>query len=702
MRALILLLLMWPTTLFAQGTATLVADDMALANGVLTATGNVEAFYDGTRLRAAAIRYDQGADLLTITGPIVITTPDGTVLTASQATMDPQLENGLLRSARLVLDQQLQLAAHRIDRADGNLSQLYKTAATSCQVCGSRAPLWEIRAERVVHDAAAQQLYLTNAQLRIRGVPVFWLPRMRLPDPTLDRALGFLTPSIRNNDQLGIGLKTPYFIPIGQSRDLTLTPYLSNETRTLELRYRQAFRNGDLTARAAVSRDTLRAEDTRSYLFVDGAFDLTPDTRLRFDIEAVSDTAYLLDYGYSDKDRLDSAVSITRVTDNSLIQTRLTYYESLRDDEVNAELPPIVADLAWTQRYGLGRNGQVTLGASADGLIRYGDGTGDAGRDMLRAGAFASYDQRFVTTSGLEIAPHLGLTADAYWVRDDPDSASMLTRAQPFAGLTLRYPLIARTASAQHLLEPVLALSWSDLWGDTPPNEDSTRAEFDPGNLYALTQLPGEDASQTGLRAAAGLTWTRNGSGGGASSLTFGRLYQDVPGDSFSASSGLDSRWSDWLLAGQFTLPRGLRVEGRALLDDTGDATLATARTGWRSDRFDINAAYIWQAADADRDRPEAISEWSMDGRVQISPAWAARFDTRYDLAADQPASAGLGLEWRNECVTVDVSVSRRYTSTDTVDPSTDYGLSVELIGFAAGDTAPGPKGTCRMTNGIR
>jgi len=118
------------------------------------------------------------------------------------------------------LDQQLQLAAHQINRAEGRYSQLYKVAVTSCHVCDDRPPLWSIRAERVVHDTEERQLYFTNATLRLRDTPIFWLPRMRLPDPSLTRATGFLIPSLRTTDQLGTGLKTPYFIRLGDHRDV--------------------------------------------------------------------------------------------------------------------------------------------------------------------------------------------------------------------------------------------------------------------------------------------------------------------------------------------------------------------------------------------------------------------------------------------------------------------------------------------------
>ena len=108
----------------------------------------------------------------------------------------------------------------------------------------------------------------------------------------------------------------------------------------------------------AVSDDTLE-DANRSYVFARGNFLLPDNYQLAFDIETVSDPAYLRDYGYSDKDRLDSAVSLLRVTDQTLYQARLVYYETLREDEVNTSLPIChtrgVSIPAWAARYATGQ-----------------------------------------------------------------------------------------------------------------------------------------------------------------------------------------------------------------------------------------------------------------------------------------------------------------------------------------------------------
>lgn len=692
----LLFALLLPGAATAQEAATLVADDVFVqGQDRLTATGNIEVLYQGSRLRASRVVYDKPTDRLLIEGPILITGPDGEILTADQADIDPQLENGVLLGARLVLDQQLQLAASQIDRAEGRYSQLYKSAVTSCQVCAGRKPLWEIRAEKVVHDAEAQQLYFTNATFRIKGLPILYLPYMRLPDPNNSRATGLLIPQIRSNDRLGLGLKLPYYIALGESRDLLLTPYLAANTRTLETRYRQAFRHGDITVNAAVSADDLTNGELRGYVFAEGQFDLSNDFQLSFDLQTATDRAYLSDYGTSDADRLASIVALTRVGQDDLFSTSLSYYQTLRADEVNATLPPLVAGAGYLRRFYPNAGGTLTLATSADTLLRYGQAAGDTGRDMTRAGVSATWDRRWLSDRGLLIEAKAAIQADVYAVNDTGVTDGTLGRAVPGAQIVLRYPMVRQNGRTRHLLEPVAALTFSDQWGDSPPNEDSTRPEFDEGNLLAITHFPGNDAVETGARLALGLTWTRSGSEGVTSTLGFGRLFRDRRNDDFTLTSGLSQTASDWLVAGQIILPRGLTFEGRALLADNGDTTLATARVFWSRADVQLAGGYIWQASDVDSGRPDVVSEYSIDGTVQVTDAWNVSFNTRYDVDTDQPAKAGLGLGWQNECVTVSLSVSRSYASSTTVQPSTDYGLSVSLQGFSANGGGGIPASNC-------
>ena len=671
MRALfIVILCLLPSIGISQGAPSLVADSISITdNNLIVAHGSVRVFSEGTRMQAERVVYDKSKDQLTIDDDILITFLDGTIITATQATLDPKLENGILQDARFVLGQHLQMAAQQIQRRNGNSSLMYQVAATSCQVCNGQTALWEIRAKSVVHDEIEHQLYFESVQFRIKGMPLAYIPRLRLPDPSLKRATGFLIPRVKTTDRLSSGLKIPYFIRIDDYRDLTLTPYLSSRTRTLEYRYRQAFVDGDVSVKGALSDDDLESAK-RAYLFADGSFSIAAQTQLDFDIEMVSDPAYLLDYGYSEKDRLDSAISLVQVKDPSLFMGGITIFQTLRDDEQTSESPPLTGSFNYEKHMPIKSKGNLMVFTTGDTVFRYGTKTGPSARDLNRLSTGAKFEYTHITKLGAVVDTQLGVRGDIYQTLDDPSQTGVIRRAIPHVGLGVSFPLAGSTvAGHQFLLAPTMTLAYSSIFGRDPLNEDSTRAELDTANLFAVNRFPGEDAVETGLRGAVGLDWTWQAHKGTQTTLTFGRAIRKNADSTFSDSSGLSGQLSDWIVSGQSTLANGLYVQASSRLGDNSQLTLGSARFGWQNDDFKLAGAYIWQDADIDDGRPDSVSEWTLDSELRVSSRWKAFASTRYDLSTSRPANASLGLEYKNECATVDFSMTRRYTSSTTVEP---------------------------------
>ncbi|WP_135505000.1 LPS-assembly protein LptD [Roseovarius aestuariivivens] len=707
------LALLAPVAAFAQSEdvadapspAMLVADDVFLdGSEQLVATGNVEALFDGQRLRAAQIVYDRTRERLLIEGPITLEDETGRILVlADSAELDREMQNGLMRGARIVMDDQIQLAAHELARVNGRYNHLSKTAVTSCRVCETgRPPLWQIRARRVIHDQQERQLYFDDAQFRVFDTPIFYLPRLRLPDPTLERATGFLVPSLHNSSLLGFGVRVPYFIRIGDHRDLTVTPYLSTKTRTLELRYRQAFRTGRIEVTGAFSNDDVGVQSrrNRAYLFANGAFELPRDFQLRFDIEVVNDDTYLLDYGYGSKDRLDSEIEIERAQRDEYARAALTAFHSLRPGESNDTLPTFVVNGEYERRHRLtrGLGGEVRLGLLSHGHVRSSNLISDGpdfdpwadGRDVSRLTLSADWHRGWTLPGGILGRVQLGLAADAFAINQSGvTSQSRSVNLTPQAAVQLRWPLVRATGSgARHVIEPVVQAAWIGGENPTVPNDESTRIEFDEGNLFNVSRFTAPDRRERGLSAAYGLSWTRYGEAGWQNSLAVGQVIRDETqidpggGFAFSNSSGLQERYSDLLIAGQVKTDSGLSMTARGLFDDGFVTTKAEARGSWYNNVAKIGATYIWLRNDPAENRPGNISEWAFDASYRLSRHWTGQADWRYDVAADESVRAGLGLTYTNECVDITLSASRRFTSSTILVPSTDISFTVGLRGF--------------------
>ncbi len=673
--------------------ATLLADRVQVSPGnVIVATGNVEVFVGDVRLRASRIAFDGTTGALSIDGPITLIFNDRSVVLASSAELDAQLRNGIIRSARFVLDQRLQISAVEINRVGGRYTQLTKSIASSCRICAGSTPLWEFRAERIIHDQLERQLYLRNAQLRFAGVPVMYLPRLRLPDPTLKRATGFLVPKVRTNSRLGTGIKLPYFVALGDHADITLTPYVSPRTTTLEARFRRAFRTGRLQFDAAVSSEKDRPGALRAYLFGTGRFDLPRNFDLAFDLRMTSDAAYLLDYGYSGTDRLASEISVTRTRDDDYFRAEVTGVRTLRGSELAIEslLPNLQARLRYEKRFfpeTIG--GQGSWGLVLESLGRSSNAD-QVGRDVSHAGARLRWSRG--ATFGPGLVGRIGgeLVADVYRIRQDSTYPGTVATFAPALEAELRWPWVRGGANgAAMTLEPVLHLAWSGGNGALVPNEDSALVEFDEGNLFAISRFPGDDRYERGLRATAGLKWTRYDPQGWSLGLALGRVVRDRDYGQFTNASGLDGQRSDWLAAGKLKLENNLSLTARALLRD--DLTLAKteARLNWASPKLSLASTYSWIVPDAAESRPDATSQMTLNGSYRFRPNWTAMIDYRYDFAAAKPTKATFGLNYTNECIRVDLSLSRRFTASTSVAPTTDVGLSLSLLGFGARDGGP-------------
>lgn len=681
-----------PSTPAAQPPlATLVADSVTRqGKNTLIAAGHVIVLYQGRRLTASRVVYDEAAGTLKIEGPLVLTDPAGqSTAVASSAELSSDLRNGILKSAKLVLGQRVQFATDQVNRVAGRYTVLGRTVASSCVVCAARpTPLWEIRARRVVHDTVKHQVYFQGAQLRLLGVPVMYLPVMRVPDPSVRRAAGVLAPSFSSSTNFGFGVSLPYFMPIGPNRDVTLTPFIgSKNAYSLGVRYRQAFNSGAIELRGQISRDQVVPGAARGYLFGTGQFALPDDFKLKFQIQRASDSYYLNNYGITSLDRLMSGVEVSRTRRNEYIDGQALQFHSIRSGEDNSTLPNRVVTGNYARRFTPALiGGQAQLSFRGMALLRSSDANG-VGRDLSRAGAALDWQRSWVLPRGLLFTAIGALQSDAYIVGQDSHYANTSWRTLPQAGVELRWPLQRSDAGgAQEVLTPIVQLLWSPTNLPTVPNEDSQFSEFDAGNLFSTNHFSGIDAVETGLRANVGLAWTRYSPHGWTLGATVGRIYRQSAATAFNTGSGLNGSVSNWLVAGQIH-HGGFGLMNRAVFAP-GSLTKDEARLQWSGPNWTVGSSYLWRrAVPATSSAPASgtASEVMFDSTWSLHNRWQVDASYHYSIPDQRVESSSLGVTWKNECISVNVALTKLFANTSTFSPTM---LTFTLIGF--GGRVPG------------
>ena len=131
----------------------------------------------------------------------------------------------------------------------GDQTTFTKSNFTMCNYRkNDKCPPWELKAGKMTHDKIKKTMFYDNAVIKVYNVPIFYLPKLSHPDPTVKRRSGFLIPSYNDTKNLGSSISLPYFWAINKDRDLTINSKLFATEHPLFLgEYKQVFKNSYLT-----------------------------------------------------------------------------------------------------------------------------------------------------------------------------------------------------------------------------------------------------------------------------------------------------------------------------------------------------------------------------------------------------------------------------------------------------------------------
>jgi len=680
------------------GYSTMTADNVSYnaAAGILTASGQVVVIYNRTRMEAESISFNRTTGQIEAVGPLRITDPSGAVFTATMATLSADLSAGIIQEARLLLANRFQIAAAEIRRSSDRFNILYRTVGSTCIIdVKNPVPLWQIRSERIIHDTQAQRLYFEDARFEVLGVPIAYIPNLRLPDPSVQRATGLLYPQIISSEIYGYGIKLPYFVTFGDNADATLTPFATTSGAfLLEAEYRRRYVNGALNIHGAFALRGSANDTGDSFLKTDFTFTLPNTFELFLDLSLSSDDAFMRRYGYDDADRLVSQVGLRRFDPNRFLEVSAIFFQSLRDDEVDAEVPFALPLVTYRQTWEEAlTGGRIGLNASTLGLIR------TAGRDVARLSASVDWRKDWAAPLGIQATTFAEVQGDIYRVWDDVGFGdNLLFRATPTIGADFSLPLSKSTKSGALLvLSPVAQFIYTPelAFNDVVPNEDSLQVEFDETNLFGLSRFPGEDRIETGFRANAGISYRRYDPSGWTLGVDIGQIYRISANTQFSTGSGLSGKSSDILAAVSFEFPPNYRLISRLLVAPNVGIRRAETELTLNLDRLDLEATFVFLAADVVADSPVDRSEANIAMGYKLSENWSTSASLRRDLLANENIYGEFGLVYANECVEVAVSLSRRFTTSNNVPPDTNFDVSVKLAGFGGGASPRERAGTC-------
>ncbi len=543
--------------------------------GLTIARGNVELSQNGDVLLADTVTYNQRTDTITASGHVSLSRPTGEIVFADYLELRKAMGDGFAESVRMLLTDRSRLAANTARLTNKNRIELRRSVYSPCDLCRndpSAAPAWQFIARQIDDDREFKLIEMRDVTMQIDGWPIFYFPYLSMPDPSVKRASGFLTPFFGGSSNVGANVTIPYFLVLGPDKDITLVPRITSKAGPVfETEYRQQFGNGAIDALGSINFSNpntaqVSGGQLRGNINSTAEFDFAPDWRTGLNLQRSTDQSYLLQFGFGNPP-LNAEISRAYLEGFGLrSSTDIDAYafQPLLPG-VGVSTQPIVLPVInrnWQSEPDV-LGGRWNLNANLLDIVRA------EGTQTRRVSLGAAWDATFRDGIGSQYKLYASARGDGYWVNDlspvsnpdlpsayfpvdgmpaaEPINPNFVTgRVFPQVGLTWSFPLIHRGLLTP-VIEPIAGVYAGPNGGNQRkiPDEDSLSFNYDDSLLFRPDRLAGYDIADTGQRVDYGLKLGLYDNNGGSYRALVGQSYRAEVNPFLPPGSGAFNRLSD-------------------------------------------------------------------------------------------------------------------------------------------------------------
>jgi LPS-assembly protein len=184
--------------------------------------GNVDVRIGTYRLQADKVTVYEAENRIVAEGSVVFDQADQQRITGSRAEWNYRTKTGHFVDSTGFTNQtqdgtRIYFTADRVEKIS-----LDTIVATNVQVtaCDEDVPKWSFHASKA-KIKTGDRVRVYSPKLRLKDIPIFYLPYASVSIKPRDRASGFLTPTFGGSGAKGVRLSTAYYQTLGRSADFT-------------------------------------------------------------------------------------------------------------------------------------------------------------------------------------------------------------------------------------------------------------------------------------------------------------------------------------------------------------------------------------------------------------------------------------------------------------------------------------------------
>ena len=548
-----------------------------------------------------------------------------------------------------------------------------------------KCPPWTIQASKMTHDNKKKTIYYDNAIIKVYDVPIFFLPKLAHPDPSVDRRSGFLPPSFTDSKNLGFGASIPYFFAISNDKNFTLTNNLFfDENPLITGEYHQVFKDSSLIADFGFTEgykktSSTKKEGSKSHLFskfvknFKGEND--SDNTFSLSVQDVSNDKYLKLYKIKsnlvdyNNDTLESSLNYTYEKDNTFFGLNASIYETLKEnfnDKYEYILPEITLDknIFSKEKFGnldLQSNFKVhnyDTNKLTNFLVN--DLNWDSNEILFNSGFESKILGNFknINYEARNVSPYKENTTSEFFGA---------------LGLLSKIRLEKINGDSEHTLTPKFLLRYA------PGSMRKENSEFrlDPDTAFNINKLSNINNFETGLSSTLGFDYKIN-KNDNEFDFSVAQIISEKENKKMPSKSSLDEKLSDlvgsanWKVSNKFSLNYNFNLDQN--YNDLNYNEIGT-KLNFGSLNLDFN--YLQEKKHiGEQDYLKTKVNYVNNKNGLFS------FETKRNLITNSAEFYNLSYEYTNDCLRAGLVYRREFYNDSELEPENSLMFKITLIPF--------------------
>ena len=558
---------------------------------------------------------------------------------------------------------------------------------------------WNLKAGQLIHDKEQKKITYKNVSLDLNSIPVIYVPYFSHPDPTVKRREGFLAPSFSSlGGDIGPTIKIPYFYPLSESADFTVSPvYYFKQNPLLLGEYREKFKNGDLVIEGGYTQGyqkitSTQTDGSRNHLY--GNINLNfkdkilDESQFSTKIQRVNDPTYLrVNKINSTRDgfkknlvkenetKLTNEVSLNSYGKNETLNLKAAAYQNITTIKKSDQYEYLAPEITYS-KYNFLNNSNLNFNSSFRSL--------NTNTNQNKTSFINNLDHSTSESSNSNLGIGYKFLTKInninYYADHKNPNEDLNAQINPVVALDTSLPLAKISKESEQYIIPRILTRYAPGKMQNAKSNDIT---LNTDNLFSINRMNSDELIEKDFSLNLGLDWlwkekNLNQTKPSEASFSIGQVVKFNNDLDMPRKSSLQNKNSDLVTKVTYLSPGNFDFTMKNTLDNNlnhayyNDVSLKTFLK-----QGEVNFNFYEKNSHIGSERYAKANLSSF-----ITDSTKIKIETDRNLKTDMTNSHKLGIENENECIRYGIYFQKNFASDKDLKPATSVFFGVTLLPF--------------------